>query len=759
MPVNLVMTYRLLLIVVLLHFTNDAIAEKGEDPLLSSSVRQALADNECSASTSISISGPRSYASSHFCEAIKQIETLGSVEITPGANVTFRSSNLVFGNQFRVFSGGRFSVQSLTGVSRYLSGRLFISNEGRYLDLSSGEYVLLAPNDTEHTIHPSSDGKEYIETIENYRRLRNEWWNKDAIFIRTLDTGLVVDRFEIPESLRGAAKLSPDRSLVAAIWRDESSGESFGDERLTIFSRNGEVLSRSSQRRITSFDWLPDGRLVYTVSNTIYLTIQPNSLDSISIKSFTSSQGEPDWIAASPGGERIAFELKTGGSPSPYIRYRNATLWVMDIDGDNLRLLATSNADTPRVNTPAWSPDGNWVTAVEGHVSGVAFVPDPIETGIWWVTPVGGPPGALYAVPADGQAAILPADGTSTAQPIFRAVDAESVTFVGPGISSRMKWIPSAVETNRTMGNLPADDGTLNQGLSSNIYLNGSGDGDSTAAQRINLADGVVKQLFILTDDDLDTVRDLIYVSHDAQLFSHYFDEIGQYALYIYKRDGTALAGLALESDNYKMIPKNPVRFSPRDTNLVLLPYRNLLSGSDNFGNRYVTVINWNSKLFVKHFQDREYVAADWTPAGDIILAGKEGGIYRASATADGFSEPSLLFSFKEAARDLTVSPDGYQLAYHLAGQIWVSNLDGTGLRRLTTPASAFYAMPEWSPDSKHLAFKEIDDDDQSMDLGWLWVVAADAENIRIGHNTQGAIPLMKQSGEQVRIFGSFSWR
>lgn len=729
-------------------------------PSLQSKTQQVLVENECQASSSASITGPHDYTANHLCEAMEQVATQGEVNISTGANVTFRSRNLVFGRQFQVFAGGRFSAQTLTGVNRYLTGRLFIGDDGHFLDLASGEFASLVPDDTDRIIYPSTDGKEFVEAVETYRRVPAEWWDNDAVLIRAMGTGLVVEKFELSESLIGAAKLSPDRNLVAAIWRDESSAEDYGDERLTVFSRSGQVLSRSPQKDVYSFDWLPDGRLVYTVGFSIYLGTHPNSAQGLPIKTFATSEGRPVSIAVSPDGNRIAFELTTDASPSPYVNYRNATVWLMNLDGSGLRLLATSNANTPRINTPAWSPDGTMLAAVEGHISGVSFVPDPIQSDIWWVTPIGGPPGALYAVPTDGEAIPLPADGASSAQPIFRAVDADSVTFVGPGIHSHMKWIGSAIETSVTAGSLPTDTGALNHGLTGTIYIDDDGVGDSTAVHGIDLGSGAGQLLFQLTDDDLDNVRDILYASADAQRFSLYYDDLQQGALYIFDGDGAILAGLALDGGTYDMKPKSPVRFSPVDSNLVLMHYRNLLSGSDDFGNYYVVVIDWSQGPFVKHFKSREYVAADWTPEGDIILAGKEGGIYR-STNAGGFADPALLFSFKEAARDLTVSPDGNHLAYYLAGQIWTSSLDGTSLRRLTAPAKGFHALPEWSPDGQYLAFKAVDNDGKSLDLGTLWVLAADAQNVRISQrdNTRDAIPLLDQSGEQIRIFGAFSWR
>lgn len=50
-------------------------------------------------------------------------------------------------------------------------------------------------------------------------------------------------------------------------------------------------------------------------------------------------------------------------------------------------------------------------------------------------------------------------------------------------------------------------------------------------------------------------------------------------------------------------------------------------------------------------------------------------------------------------------SPDGKQLAFLKAGQLWVMKADGSGPRRLTTRAAA---GPSWAPDGKSIAFASM---------------------------------------------------
>ena len=130
-----------------------ATEEAQRAPLLQSTAQKLLVENECQESASVLVDGPHHYTANHLCEAIERAATQGLVEISPGANVTFRSGSFGFGSQFKVVAGGHFSAQLLASVNRYLSGRLFIGDQGRYLDLSSGEYASLVPYDISRIIH------------------------------------------------------------------------------------------------------------------------------------------------------------------------------------------------------------------------------------------------------------------------------------------------------------------------------------------------------------------------------------------------------------------------------------------------------------------------------------------------------------------------------------------------------------------------------------------------------------------------------
>jgi len=79
-----------------------------------------------------------------------------------------------------------------------------------------------------------------------------------------------------------------------------------------------------------------------------------------------------------------------------------------------------------------------------------------------------------------------------------------------------------------------------------------------------------------------------------------------------------------------------------------------------------------------------------------------------AALKADGSSEALILVG--GAPADLTLSPDGQFLAYTAQGsgsarEVFITNLDGTYVQRVSCLGFARVLVPAWSPDSQTLAF------------------------------------------------------
>jgi hypothetical protein len=654
--------------------------------------------------------------------------------------------------------GGTTSTQ----VNRNLDGYLFIAEDKAYLDINSGEYYAIEIDDGDYSIFPSSDGQEYVTTINNYQFVYGQP-DHDAIVIKSMLDGRAREKFELSHKVIGAAKLSPDRRIVAAIWRDESSGEEYDGERLSLFSREGNLLGRGTHQDVTSFAWLSDGRLVYSVDDSIYITTTANDVsDSILINSFDTAMGKPMQLAVSPDDSRVVFELYTDHSPSPTVRWRDATVWMMDLDGGNLHLLATSNEEEPRINATAWSPDGSWVATVEGYIGGTTPHYDPFFPGEWRWEALRGIPGVLYAVPSSGDSVVVPGDGSGGAIPVEEYSGDNLAGLVRPGFAPNMKWLAEIANGPQNKGNLSSS------GISGNLYFNDKGQGDTSALHSIDLQGNSDQVLFNLTDDSSSYITDLVYASPDGQLISHFCKasfgscsaSSNTEAINITDQSGQSLGVFPVEGSSYELSITGPARFSPTNTSHILVSYTDHYDDGDTFADSFIAVIDWQAGQFLQNFNSREYTTADWTPEGDILLAGEDGNVYLARSSNSGFSSPELHFSTKDTIHNLVVSPDGSRIAYTLNGQIWRSDVDGSNLRPMTGFSDRFNMFPEWSPAGDYIAFKHVNADSGPNDRGRIWIIAADSENVQIRDtdNTPNAIPL-RVNGEGMAITGSFAWR
>jgi hypothetical protein len=307
------------------------------------------------------------------------------------------------------------------GSSNDLSGKLFIGNNGYgsyVLDLRSGHYgnipgVQWENNDNYHhsaefSAFPVFGGQEFVETIEECEYLGSLMYN-DCIVIHD-STGDIVSSFNVPNQTYGPAKLSRDRMFVAVPIRDPASA--LNPKRLAIYTRDGVYVdSTSSSHDVTSngFDWLADNRLVYAVDRELYVTTN-GSGDSQLFGTFTEEEGEPDHLAVSPDGQRLALTLKT------YVNTFgiHGTVWVYDLDATReVRLAVTPDEDDPNTTTddpsilfPMWSPDGQWIAVIEGAIGTDDSV-------------TGGSGSTLYVVPSDSEDIVLTLDGQTDAIPVY----------------------------------------------------------------------------------------------------------------------------------------------------------------------------------------------------------------------------------------------------------------------------------------------------------------------------------------------------
>ena len=312
------------------------------------------------------------------------------------------------------------------------SGSIFIGGDGDgpwILDLASGHYTPIPGVDWEDnpnffhaadfSAFPSRDGTEFVETIRECVNLGG-FDREDCLLIRDKE-GLILEEFRVPYETFGPAKLSFDKQFIAIPIQNPSS--SLNPAELTLYTRTGERVEKGRHDvHSRKFDWLPDNRILYCVKQDFYLT-EAGAAQGIFWGSIPEEFGEPDHLAVSPDGSKVAFTLKTSVNFSAI----HGTTWILDIATKALVQLTTSPGegdsdsivDEPIINFPAWSPDGRWIAVVDGAVRVSSQVVP------------GAAKGELYLVPSDGEKVLLTQSEPTDAIPI-RSYFEETFDWIDP---------------------------------------------------------------------------------------------------------------------------------------------------------------------------------------------------------------------------------------------------------------------------------------------------------------------------------------
>jgi dipeptidyl aminopeptidase/acylaminoacyl peptidase len=159
------------------------------------------------------------------------------------------------------------------------------------------------------------------------------------------------------------ASVSPDLRYIALTRHFSGHSKWF-----EIFTWDGTLVSdREMDERV--FHWLDDNRILYTENRTLYFTEGVSTeVDYRLILPDTDIQeGHIDTLDVSPDGSQIAFTIAEA-SNNYGTTLTNSRLYIMNMDGSNIRLVATTyNDENPRLTFPKWSPDGRWLYVEEGY--------------------------------------------------------------------------------------------------------------------------------------------------------------------------------------------------------------------------------------------------------------------------------------------------------------------------------------------------------------------------------------------------------
>jgi WD40 repeat protein len=223
---------------------------------------------------------------------------------------------------------------NISGLNSGLGGAVYFDSNQNYtrLELGSGNvetFFTTAPNMTW-----LSNNAERFVTIQ-----RSNYRPQAVIFAHDK---VEVLRFDLPENPDAAPKLSRQGDMVLI-------GGIAGDT--VVFDLKGKIVG-NIRANISSYDWLPDGRIIFSRFATIYIMEK----DFKTYNVFREMKGSVRGISVSPEGGRIAFSMNETGI---------AHIWVMDLASTQFRQLTTS---TVGEHLPTWSPDGDSILLAKGKL-------------------------------------------------------------------------------------------------------------------------------------------------------------------------------------------------------------------------------------------------------------------------------------------------------------------------------------------------------------------------------------------------------
>ena len=161
-------------------------------------------------------------------------------------------------------------------------------------------------------------------------------------------------------------QLTEDKQYIA-LFRDFNPG-ALDREWLEIFSMDGTLISDLKMNR-TAMQWLRNNTLVLS-SGPHFIFTKPLSTEADYHLTLPENISNGGWISGfdiSPDQTQVVFTIATEETAFTSVQ---AKAYIMDITGDNIRLLADVPDRDAYISSPSWSPDGRWILLEEGYVSG-----------------------------------------------------------------------------------------------------------------------------------------------------------------------------------------------------------------------------------------------------------------------------------------------------------------------------------------------------------------------------------------------------
>ena len=521
--------------------------------------------------------------------------------------------------------------------------------------------------DSDH-LTASPDGSEFTFT-----RYAGGDLSKVALHIVGRD-GLTKASFSVPGSFAGEAKLSFKGDYILV-----RHGATFHDilGEPTIYTRQGTLVKEYTG--YGDYAWLPDGRVVLTKEDSIYL-VSSDFGDPVLLKQFVGET--PSAPSPSPDGKFIAFMLgRTPQMPT------DGSVNMIKIDGTGLRQVAVARYG---VEGAGWSPDGDYL---------VLRSPLVYDAPLLGLTP--GCP-ELLIIPSQSDTAIDVSSESALASPVYQRRDDGSQKKACAW--SLPQWRLAQEPLPASKGTSPQDTG-VNAGLMGRIWTNGASNYafyDLTSGLSVNpfSASGIKA-----------------FPSFDASEIA-YIDNIANRTLTITTLNREIINSFQKSTGAFSGFPQ----LAPNGQTIAA-EWHDIDSGES--AAKVVNLFTRDGTTLKRiHNNASEW---RWHPDGSLLMVvGTE--IYK---LPPDFSEPVLLASFLDVPRNLAIDAAGNKLAFQMGGSIWTSNLDGTAMKQMTV-SSSIDDNPVWSGDGKWIAFTHKNTKG-SPTCDVVHAIPADGERIYIG--------------------------
>jgi dipeptidyl aminopeptidase/acylaminoacyl peptidase len=371
---------------------------------------------------------------------------------------------------------------------------------------------------------------------------------------------------------------------------------------------------------------------------------------------------QPDFLAVSPDGSQLAFDLGDPGVDDNHV-------FVMAMDGTGLRQLTTSDVNE---DAPAWSPDGRSIIVRWGIVSELFTCPE------------------LWTVPSDATSVFISRDAPPPAV-MLKQVEDDEVRNVCAFSEPEWRAVPEPLPSSP--GTPSAGEGP-NAGLPGHIYYNGvllAGD-DRSGIVELDVPDGESRFLPLRPGLDGASVSDPFVTRAGAEVaFVQISGDIGGLdveQVTVPRLDGTRTG--AFEADFFSGQPK----VSP-DGQIVAIEWHDVDVGDDG-GVPVVILFDRAGGIRVRWPDADEW---DWLPDGRLLLASRNT-LWLTNASLD---EATLVAELADNISGMEVAPDGERIAFEMDGHVWTMGVDVSRLRRVTAAPLEVHS-PAWSPDGRYLA-------------------------------------------------------